>query len=109
VTGILIDCVYEVDLLASFRKILLVCINQDDLAERAGQVKLMGQIYRNAEVVVVWLGRDSPELSAFKWATTTLLQKLDSFGKSNPFPHSIENAGGPLQEPNCYGLWSWID
>ncbi|PHH89676.1 hypothetical protein CDD83_5529 [Cordyceps sp. RAO-2017] len=33
-----------------------ICINQDDLAEKSAQVRLMGQIYRSAECVVVWLG-----------------------------------------------------
>ena len=42
-----------------------ICINQDDLAERAEQGRLMGQIYANIEMVVVWLGRDLPELPAF--------------------------------------------
>jgi hypothetical protein len=35
-----------------------VCINQGDLEERAEQVKLMGDIYRNAEDVIVWLGEE---------------------------------------------------
>jgi hypothetical protein len=33
-----------------------LCINQDDLQERSAQVALMGQLYRNAFQVVVWLG-----------------------------------------------------
>jgi hypothetical protein len=33
-----------------------LCINQNDLEEKAAQVKFMGAIYRNAKVVVVWLG-----------------------------------------------------
>jgi hypothetical protein len=35
-----------------------VCINQQDVQERGHQVKLMKQIYRNAEEVFIWLGRD---------------------------------------------------
>ncbi len=42
------------------RKVVLwvdaLCINQDDLEERADQVSLMGEIYRQAECVVAWLG-----------------------------------------------------
>ncbi|KAK4195558.1 heterokaryon incompatibility protein-domain-containing protein, partial [Triangularia verruculosa] len=34
-----------------------VCINQDDLEERASQVKMMGDVYRKAAHTVVWLGR----------------------------------------------------
>lgn len=34
----------------------LICINQDDIAERSFQVQLMGEIYANARRGVVWLG-----------------------------------------------------
>jgi Heterokaryon incompatibility protein (HET) len=33
-----------------------ICINQGDQQERADQVRLMGDIYKNAEHVLVWLG-----------------------------------------------------
>lgn len=36
-----------------------ICINQDDLSERAEQVQLMGEIYACARRVVVWLGSTS--------------------------------------------------
>lgn len=36
-----------------------ICINQQDLAERAQQVQLMGAIYRSAARVVVWLGLEA--------------------------------------------------
>ena len=32
-----------------------LCINQDDLAERASQVQIMRRIYECAEQVIVWL------------------------------------------------------
>ncbi|KAG8165672.1 hypothetical protein KVR01_004224 [Diaporthe batatas] len=32
-----------------------ICINQDNLGERSSQVKLMGQIYRQAKATIVWL------------------------------------------------------
>lgn len=35
-----------------------VCINQDDLAERASQVNLMRNIYESAVRVIVWLGEE---------------------------------------------------
>lgn len=35
-----------------------VCINQDDVAERSRQVRLMNRIYRGASEVLVWLGPD---------------------------------------------------
>ncbi|KAF2000856.1 HET-domain-containing protein, partial [Amniculicola lignicola CBS 123094] len=37
-----------------------VCINQESMSERSSQVKKMGDIYRLAHRVLVWLGPDSP-------------------------------------------------
>jgi hypothetical protein len=36
-----------------------ICIDQQNLAERSEQVKLMGDIYRNCMFVIVWLGSDT--------------------------------------------------
>ncbi|KAL2817983.1 heterokaryon incompatibility protein-domain-containing protein [Aspergillus cavernicola] len=44
-------------LLEEFIWIDAVCIDQDNLSERAGQVKMMGDIYMQAKSVVIWLGR----------------------------------------------------
>jgi Heterokaryon incompatibility protein (HET) len=46
-----------------------ICINQDDDVEKAAQVAQMGDVYANAERVVVWLGDDKfyPELEDFVW------------------------------------------
>lgn len=38
-----------------------VCINQSDLVERASQVQLMGDIYRKARRVIIWLGEESDD------------------------------------------------
>jgi hypothetical protein len=38
-----------------------LCINQADMDEKAAQVQLMGRIYRQAELVIVWLGPDEPD------------------------------------------------
>jgi hypothetical protein len=37
-----------------------ICINQDDIYEKTEQTKRMGEIYRNAERTIAWLG-DCPE------------------------------------------------
>lgn len=39
-----------------------MCINQNDLAERSHQVALMGDIYKEAAQVMVWLGEWSPAI-----------------------------------------------
>jgi hypothetical protein len=33
-----------------------ICINQDDIQERSDQVQLMGDIFKNAMVVIAWIG-----------------------------------------------------
>ncbi|KAH8682947.1 heterokaryon incompatibility protein-domain-containing protein [Tricladium varicosporioides] len=38
-----------------------ICIDQNDLAERSEQVSLMGEIYRGAEVVNIWLGEEKED------------------------------------------------
>ncbi|KAH7320889.1 heterokaryon incompatibility protein-domain-containing protein [Stachybotrys elegans] len=35
-----------------------ICINQADIAERSHQVSLMNALYKNAERILVWLGKD---------------------------------------------------
>jgi hypothetical protein len=52
-----------------------ICINQSDLGEKGHQVALMGQIYRNAQRVVVWLGR--PRIAPNR--LQSLLKKLVQF------------------------------
>lgn len=38
-----------------------ICINQENDAEKASQVALMGHIYKRAQSVIVWLGREHDE------------------------------------------------
>ena len=40
-----------------------ICINQEDLIERAQQVSLMATIYRQAHEVLIWLGPGSEEIT----------------------------------------------
>jgi hypothetical protein len=35
-----------------------ICIDQFNIEERNAQVKLMGEIYRGANMVLIWLGED---------------------------------------------------
>ena len=41
-----------------------ICINQDDIKERSSQVRLMRQIYRGANQVVVWIPNPDEPLSS---------------------------------------------
>ena len=62
-----------------------ICINQQDLDERASQVRLMGQIYCCAAKVCLWLGRDVPVKAravlhtALNWTGNTLLPQGERF------------------------------
>ena len=45
-----------------------LCINQNDVEERSGQVRIMCDIYAKAQTVVLWLGlSDSVCATAMKW------------------------------------------
>jgi hypothetical protein len=41
-----------------------LCINQDDLGERAAQIRLMKRIYESTERVIIWLGESNPVADA---------------------------------------------
>lgn len=46
-----------------------ICINQDDLIERAQQVAIMNEVYRRARKVIIWLGEETPQTAKwFRWA-----------------------------------------
>jgi Heterokaryon incompatibility protein (HET) len=56
-----------------------ICINQSSVAERGFQVKLMRDIYRQADGVVIWLGPKKPKTGlAFE-----LLRSLEPSGIGN--------------------------
>lgn len=42
-----------------------LCINQQDKAEKQIQVPLMGEIYSNCTLALVWLGKDETDLDGF--------------------------------------------
>ena len=42
-----------------------LCINQQDTKEREVQVSLMGEIYSNCDITLVWLGKDETDLEGF--------------------------------------------
>ncbi|KAL5316399.1 hypothetical protein ACEPPN_015444 [Leptodophora sp. 'Broadleaf-Isolate-01'] len=53
-----------------------VCINQHDLSERAQQVSIMGEIYKRARAVVIYLGEEADRSSdAMNYLNEIRLQK----------------------------------
>ncbi|KAK4443489.1 heterokaryon incompatibility protein-domain-containing protein [Podospora aff. communis PSN243] len=60
-----------------------ICINQDDLAEKARQIPMMARIYRTAARVLIWLGEYSPGFSEQNATEMdALLGKFDSVSKN---------------------------
>ncbi len=61
-----------------------ICIDQDNLEEKGGQVALMGDIYSKASDVIVWLGSDTMDLSDFMWLNSNFLigvgKYIEQFG-----------------------------
>jgi hypothetical protein len=56
-----------------------LCINQNDLSEKAAQVNFMGEIYRQAKGIVVWLG---PPIDA-SHNVLQFFQELVKYGKED--------------------------
>jgi hypothetical protein len=67
-----------------------LCINQQSIPEKNQQVKLMGDIYKNAERVLIWLGEGNRE-------TTKLIRKLRFSGTIMSCIHRGE-------APSAYGF-----
>jgi len=44
-----------------------ICINQEDLVERSDQVHIMSKIYKQAKIVLGWLGSDPIMIKAARW------------------------------------------
>lgn len=57
-----------------------ICIDQENSDEKAIQVALIGEIFANADAVVVWLGQDTTDLDNFKWMHWGFLPALSSYG-----------------------------
>ena len=58
-----------------------ICVNQSNVKERNQQVSMMGDIYRNAEEVIVWLGEGDSGLEA----------ALDMIDKKGTLGPKLEN------------------
>ncbi|KAK7403523.1 hypothetical protein QQX98_010701 [Neonectria punicea] len=59
-----------------------VCINQDDDVDKAAQIPLMGNIYRQAACVLVWLGAEAQQV--------TSLQELDIIARQKSISWTTE-------------------
>lgn len=66
-----------------------MCINQEDLDERNTQVRYMGEIYQNAQCVVVWLGESDDDSDDAVFFMNSLYENLDGCD-----PYLSEKGGG---------------
>jgi hypothetical protein len=84
-----------------------ICINQSDLAEKASQVNLMGDIYRDAEFVIAWLGQDTGDaqeiLESIMLLAKNKAEIRSEYGKKPQPSRSLGNAAFISQ----IGLQSW--
>ncbi|KAL0955319.1 hypothetical protein HGRIS_004203 [Hohenbuehelia grisea] len=87
-----------------------ICINQNDLSERSGQVSLMRRIYVKAERVVVWLG-PGDEASTYSIRTINSIQeRFDAMAPAdrvNLIQDALTASHDPLMEGS--GVDRFID
>lgn len=88
-----------------------ICLNQDDGAEKADQVPLMGQIYRNASRTIVWLGppeENTLQTLAFMKAVIIFAEEHDdiaAIGKEHHFPQEWEAVRRYMRRAWFNRLW----
>lgn len=90
-----------------------ICINQQDLAERAAQVEIMNQVYKRASSTVVWLGKgDSQTKPALRLYESILRTTPEDFApyyqqypNISPPPDAFWHARG-LPSPHDEKAWA---
>lgn len=95
-----------------------LCINQQNTTERSSQVSLMGELYRCATRVHIWLGGPtsitSAAMAAFKELVHLARRPLKPGETNNKFPHPTDGQGlQKLQDlmsfaNNPYWKRTWI-
>jgi hypothetical protein len=73
-----------------------ICINQSDLDEKSHQVHLMGEIYSNAKIVVVWLSGRTPDLKPTH----------DPYDILAPLPPDFEKEG--INQYDIVSILKWV-
>jgi len=69
-----------------------ICIDQQSSSEKATQIPLMKFIYRDAEEVIIWLGKRMPQTSsALALVRRAAFQKREECGASLPSFHDIQD------------------
>jgi hypothetical protein len=74
-----------------------ICINQELIAERIHQVQLMGDVYKKAERVLVWLGKETED-SRLAFEILTSIPELPGISQHGPLS-DLYNAFMVLKAP----------
>ncbi|KAL4781148.1 heterokaryon incompatibility protein-domain-containing protein [Aspergillus varians] len=82
-----------------------ICINQDDLSERAHQVDLMGEVYSKAEFVVSWLGPATTETRYAVQSIVTYDAVLDESSKREILTQNRHYIASLLKKPYFERMW----
>ncbi|KAF4624739.1 hypothetical protein G7Y89_g13429 [Cudoniella acicularis] len=85
-----------------------ICINQENLQERAHQVKQMGDIYRKAEEVLIWLGQATDETDIAMDSMSQLHKEITQIGSNwRQFGQTwmIAQLSKRLTFPGVYADW----
>lgn len=78
-----------------------ICINQEDLEERAVQVKRMRDIYRRAWTPIIWLGAASAD-------SDRAIELIPQLSTAFDNPHSVVELNDALKkDPKVFGEGSW--
>ncbi|KAK7698611.1 hypothetical protein SLS64_012350 [Diaporthe eres] len=82
-----------------------ICINQSDGTEKSAQVNMMGDIFRAAERVVVWLGKSS-------YATEIALAKARPFFTDGILPQDVSSNWAAVSSRSAvlvaYEALNWV-
>lgn len=68
-----------------------ICIDQSNLAERNAQVKIMGQIYSSATLVIAWFGKQAPA----RGSLTEAISCLQDWQLSEDYKTLLESSDEP--------------
>ncbi|KIW00685.1 uncharacterized protein PV09_07869 [Verruconis gallopava] len=88
-----------------------LCINQSDNSERNKQVRIMGQIYKRAQVVLAWLGAEGDESDS----AMELALELGQLAMSLPptilplTPQKLADAGFDAGSKNWAAFWRLME
>ncbi|KAK8015240.1 hypothetical protein PG990_008536 [Apiospora arundinis] len=79
-----------------------ICINLEDMKERSQQVQMMGQIYRNAYAVIIWLGDETDHTDR----AVDFIQLLNNIVRQQTGRSGSEEIRRVFQQPRYQTYWA---